>query len=277
MKKMWILTMLTATCLAAAPVYAADWQYEVNELRKDIRDLHQKLYSIDEKPASAENSGSSQMRDKIDEYGATLHRINERLDGLEMQIKQYNDNLDKFNQKTDIRLKVLENRKAGVADNSAVAADTATPAPEMLAAPSAANLANGNGVINGNKPEDMYAAAMQAYNNALYDEAELGFEDIIKQFPNHSLAGNAQYWLGEVYSKQGNLNKAKAAFKNGYEKYKNGNKGAESLYRLGVTLANQKNSKGACIVFMSFAGEFPKAGADLSKKVKAEAQKLGCK
>ena len=123
----------------------------------------------------------------------------------------------------------------------------------------------------------MYANAMQAYNNALYDEAELGFEDIIKQFPNHKLAGNAQYWLGEVYSKQGNSNKAVQAFKNGYEKYKNGNKGADSFYRLGVTLANQKNTKGACVVFMSFAGEFPNANADLSKKVKAETQKLGCK
>ena len=50
------------------------------------------------------------------------------------------------------------------------------------------------------------------------------YEDIIKQFPSHSLAGNAQYWLGEVYTRQGNLSKATAAFKKGYEKYKNGNK-----------------------------------------------------
>ena len=169
-----------------------------------------------------------------------------------------------------MRLKVLESRKLGVEAPVAAASVPSTSAP-------AQNAASANGVVNGNKPEDMYAAAMQAYNNGLYDEAELGFEDIIKQFPSHGLAGNAQYWLGEVYTKQGNLNKATAAFKKGYEKYKNGNKGADSLYRLGVTLANQKNTKGACVVFMSFAGEFPKANADLSKKVKAEAQKLGCK
>ena len=252
-----------------SPLCAADWQQDINELRQEVRQLHQKLYSMDEKPADTENSGNAQMRDKIDEYGATLHRINERMDELEKKIKQYNDNLDKFNQKTDVRLKVLESRKAGIEAPSAL--PTAPVVNESAVAPGDA------GVVNGNKPEDMYANAMQAYNNALYDEAELGFEDIIKQFPSHALAGNSQYWLGEVYTKQGNFNKAKWAFKNGYEKYKNGNKGADCLYKLGVTLENQRNNKGACVVFMSFAEEFPKANAELSKKVKAEAQKLGCK
>ncbi|MBR1601516.1 MAG: tetratricopeptide repeat protein [Alphaproteobacteria bacterium] len=267
MKKVLINILFLGVFCVVSPLYAADWQQDINELRKDVRELHQKLYSIDEKPVSTENSGNAQMRDKIDEYGATLHRINERMDELEKKIKQYNDNLDKFNQKTDVRLKVLENRKMSTEETSI-----------MTSSPVISNSAPINGgIVNGNKPEDMYASAMQAYNNALYDEAELGFEDVIKQFPSHALAGNSQYWLGEVYTKQGNLNKAKQAFKSGYEKYKNGNKGAESLYRLGVTLANQKNTKGACVVFMSFAGEFPKATADLNKKVKTEAQKLGCK
>ena len=270
MKKICLYALFSGILLAAYPLKAADWQQDINDLHKDIRELHQKLYNMDEKPAEANNSGNTQMRDKIDEYGATLHRINERLDELDKKIKKYNDDLDKFNKKTDVRLKVLESRKAGI--ETPIEATSAANISESV--PSVKSV---GGIINGNKPEDMYSAAMQAYNNGLYDEAELGFEDIIKQFPSHSLAGNAQYWLGEVYTRQGNLSKATAAFKKGYEKYKNGNKGADSLYRLGVTLANQKNTKGACVVFMSFAGEFPKANADLSNKVNAEAKKLGCK
>lgn len=268
MNKLYLSILLISMFVVGGPLYAADWQYEINELRKDVQELHQKLYSIDEKPDTTENSGNAQMRDKIDEYGATLHRISDRLDELDKKIKQYNDELDKFNQKTDVRLKVLESRKMG-AENMVIS-DVATPIADVTSS-------GNNGVLNGNKPEDMYANAMQAYNNALYDEAELGFEDIIKQFPKHNLAGNAQYWLGEVYVKQGNLNKAQVAFKDGYQKYKNGNKGADSFYRLGVILANQKNINGACVVFMSFSEEFPKANAELSKKVKAEITKHGCK
>ena len=125
--------------------------------------------------------------------------------------------------------------------------------------------------------DDMYAAGMQAYNSGLNDEAELAFKNILSQYPKHGLASNAQYWLGEVYTKQGDLNNAKIAFKNGYQNYKNGNKAPDSLYRLGITLENLKDNKSACIVFMSFDVEFPKANAELKRKAAAEAKKLGCK
>ncbi len=124
---------------------------------------------------------------------------------------------------------------------------------------------------------EMYASGMEAYNSGYYDEAELAFQHILEQFPKDKLAGNAQYWLGEVYLKQNNYNKAIVAFKNGYEKYHDGNKAPDSLFKLGLTFKNQKENQKACIVLSSFSSEFPKANADLAKRVKGEATKLGCK
>ena len=111
----------------------------------------------------------------------------------------------------------------------------------------------------------------------MVDEAEIAFQQILKQYPNDKLAGNAQYWLGDIYFKQGNYDKAKVAFKNGYEKYHNGNKAPDSLFKLGLVFKAQKENKKACIVLSSFGAEFPKANADLAKNVKKEAAKLGCK
>lgn len=125
--------------------------------------------------------------------------------------------------------------------------------------------------------EEIYANGMEALNGGMYDEAEMAFQQILSQYPNDKLAGNAQYWIGEVYFKQGNYNKAKVAFKNGYEKYHNGNKAPDSLFKLGLTFKANKENKNACIVLSSFGAEFPKANADLAKRVKAEAAKLGCK
>lgn len=125
--------------------------------------------------------------------------------------------------------------------------------------------------------EEIYANGMEALNGGMYDEAEIAFQQILSQYPNDKLAGNAQYWVGEVYFKQGNYNKAKVAFKNGYEKYHNGNKAPDSLFKLGLTFKANKENKNACIVLSSFGAEFPKANADLAKRVKAEAAKLGCK
>lgn len=125
--------------------------------------------------------------------------------------------------------------------------------------------------------DEIYANGMEALNGGLYDEAEMAFQQILTQYPNDKLAGNAQYWIGEVYFKQGNYNKAKVAFKNGYEKYHSGNKAPDSLFKLGLTFKANKENKNACIVLSSFGAEFPKANADLAKRVKAEASKLGCK
>lgn len=125
--------------------------------------------------------------------------------------------------------------------------------------------------------EDMYASGMQAFNGGYYDEAELAFQHILQKFPKDKLAGNAQYWLGEVYYKQGNFQKAKLAFKTGYENYKGGNKAPDSLFKLGMTMKSLQENKNACIVFMSFGEEFPKADAELAKRVKAESSRLGCK
>ncbi len=91
------------------------------------------------------------------------------------------------------------------------------------------------------------------------------------------MASNAQYWLGEVYYKDGNYAKAAVAFGKGYENYKNGNKGADSLYKLGLSMSMLGKDPEACAALKNVAVEFPKADAELKNKAKSQAQKLGCK
>lgn len=147
-----------------------------------------------------------------------------------------------------------------------VAVKKAAPAPAKKAEPAAADNA-----------QAIYDKAMKAYNAGSYNEAEKAYEDILTRFPNHALASNAQYWLGEVYLKRGQYSKAKVAFKDGYDNYKNGNKGADSLYRLGTTFVLLDDNHRACLILMSFDDEFPKANAELKSKVNVEKIKLNCK
>lgn len=124
--------------------------------------------------------------------------------------------------------------------------------------------------------EEMYKNGMQAYNAGLTDEAEIAFKEILQKHPKHNLAGNAQYWLGETYLKTGELGKAKQAFKSGYQDYPKGNKSADSLFKLGVTLVKLNDRRSACVVYTSFAGEFPNADANLKKRVENEKKKIDC-
>lgn len=296
-----IVAVFTAAGISAAN--ADELRQELNTLREDVKILQRQVYYGNEKADKAAGAENTEWRDKLNSHDESLRKLEGRIDVLEHQIKQYDEKLDRISRDLEVRFKILEGR--------AIPENLSAPAPKLPAihaAPVASGAAAAvvgdsisgsdlaplegevqkteadvavkveeNSVINANKPDTMYANALEAYNRGLYDEAELGFEDLVKQFPQHKLAGNAQYWLGEVYTKQNNLKKAKIAFNDGYAKYKNGNKAADSLYRLGVTLKNMQEKDKACVVFMSFAEEFPKAGAELQNKVKNESQKLGCK
>ena len=59
-------------------------------------------------------------------------------------------------------------------------------------------------------------------------------------------------------------------------KFNKGIADVENIEQEKVNKANKEN-KNACIVLSSFGAEFPKANADLAKRVQAEASKLGCK
>lgn len=295
--------LMTFCAAFASPAAAADWQQELNTLREDVKVLQRQVYRGIETNEKAASAANSDVQVKLTNWEETVRQVNGRLDELDHKVKSLDEKLDKINRDMEIRFKILEGRPvpshlsapapmpvqtydAPVAENGAKSAvgdqirgddlapiDGPSPQTFNTEPPAPASIPT----IKTTTAEDTYAMAMQAYNNGLYDEAELAFEDILKQHPQHNLAGNAQYWLGEVYVKQNNLNKAKIAFKNGYQNYHNGNKAADSLYRLGITLENLKETKNACIVFSSFNAEFPQANADLKNKAAAEAKKLGCK
>jgi tol-pal system protein YbgF len=44
-----------------------------------------------------------------------------------------------------------------------------------------------------------YQAAFKLLKESRYDEAAAAFTAFLKQYPDHELASNAQYWLGEVH------------------------------------------------------------------------------
>ena len=309
MKLLNFIVIIGIALMMNSNVSAADLQTELSQLKEDVMVLQRQMYRGVESVDKSVTAQNSEVQVKIGQYDETIRALNGRLDEMDYKIKQNSDKLDKMNRDIEIRFKILEGRQIPAnlsapapkmpVTYSAPVADSAAPmvAGEKIKGDDLAPIGGMNNppplpeeqpqnlalptvqpqVINANNPDDMYNNAIEAYNNGFYDEAELAFEDILKQFPNHRLASNAQYWLGEVYTKQGNLNKAQSAFKEGYEKYKNGNKAPDSLYRLGMTLESLNEKQKACIVFLSFADEFPKANADLMQKTQNKVKALGCK
>lgn len=64
-------------------------------------------------------------------------------------------------------------------------------------------------------PEVVYERSYESLLRRQFGDAEVGFRGFLKQHRDHSLAGNAQYWLGETYYVQGDYKQAAQAFLSG--------------------------------------------------------------
>ena len=124
-------------------------------------------------------------------------------------------------------------------------------------------------------PEKLYELSYESLLRRRYGEAEAGFRSFMLKNPEHELAGNAGFWLGETYYVQSNYRAAAQAFLSGYQKYPTNRKAPDSLLRLGMSLNQLGQKDQACAAFATIEAKFPKAAGTL-KRAQDESDKAGC-
>lgn len=126
---------------------------------------------------------------------------------------------------------------------------------------------------------DAETAYQTAYGYLLqqdYGAAQVAFKEFLERYPTAPLAGNAQYWLGETHYVRGAYKNAAVAFLKGYEKYGDGNKGADSLLKLGMSLGKLRQNAAACSSLGELAKRYQNAPAATLQRARAEMGKLRC-
>lgn len=260
-----------------------DLQREIQVLREDVMYLQKESYEMkNQREEQPELPGDITV--KLGEYDETIRKINGRLDVVEFNVKELTGKLNKMNKDFDIRFKMLEGVPI-TGDGEGVGTDVAAEKFKAPVAVDAPKSVTGDAVskgedlpeIKGKTAEEIYKAGLEALKAADYPTAEANFESILIRFPDDRLAGNAQYWIGEVYYGRKEYQRAAVAFAKGYENYKNGSKGADSLLKLGMSMRELKKTSDACAAFTSLKTEFPNAPEGMKKKAAEEARKLNCR
>jgi tol-pal system protein YbgF len=89
-------------------------------------------------------------------------------------------------------------------------------------------------------PERAGAAAADAYRGAVdllragqHDAAVASFRALVKRHPDHELADNAQYWIGEAFYARKDYATALAEFRTAVDRYPRGNKVPDALLKVG--------------------------------------------
>jgi len=281
----------------------------LDRLERDMNLLQRQIYRSNTGPggspvAVTPGDGASALS-----YEVRLGQIEEQMRALTGQVEEANFHieevkrrLDKLASDVDLRLGALEHPAsstpavAAAPGHGSVAANAPRGAGTNPAEPASRSGVLGqvpdggdndqSGARGGDSPETAAAilpsgAAQDQYNHAFgllrqadYPAAEQALRAFVKRYPSDSLAGNAQYWLGETYFVRKDYSGAAAAFAEGYQKYPKGGKAADNLLKLGMSLGNLGQKTDSCRAYSRLDRDFPNSPA--RDRAADEKKKLGC-
>lgn len=107
-----------------------------------------------------------------------------------------------------------------------------------------------------------YDASFDLIKARDFDNAEKAFNAFLRKYPNSQYAGNAQYWLGEVYLVQGNnLAEAGKAFAKVAQNYPEHNKVPDALYKLADVERRLGRADRARGIYQQVIEQYPSSSA----------------
>ena len=124
-------------------------------------------------------------------------------------------------------------------------------------------------------PDDLFLRSEKALLQLQYTDAESGFREFVAKYPEHNLAGSAEFKLGETFWAQQNYGDAAQAYMSSYKQYPKGRRAPDSLLKLGLSLARLGQKDQACTTMGSVDAEFPSA-VEVKKRAQAEFKRAGC-
>ena len=125
-------------------------------------------------------------------------------------------------------------------------------------------------------PEERYQSAFNLLRRQQFDRAAEALRQFILDYPDDTLTGNAQYWLGETYYARGMYNEAVTEFKVGVQTYPDSNKAPDNVLKLGMALGNLGQTRDACITFRYLLDTFPDAAAAVKRRANLERDRQNC-
>jgi TolA-binding protein len=276
---MLAVAFLLGGCTSVSEVTGTASQSELLQLRNDLATVQR---SVQQARARAEGV-SAQVEGKLREQSAESERqaaaLARRVDGLTTTLGNLSTRVDELG----TRLEALTREtRAAAARGGAGPAATPAPAPAPTpsrtpppaAGPAPRQPAGGTPPAAGRlQPRDIYQAAYIDFSKGSYALAVAGFGEFLRRFPEHDLAGSAQYWIGEAhislargYANAGQADQATQALEQAVREFRKvvanhprSDKTPTALYKEALTLIELKQPALAQSRLQYLVDNFPQA------------------
>lgn len=262
-----IIMVLCVVCPARADLQTDMMNDKIERLDREMTLLQKKVYEADNmsrrrrgstEDHSVSSDGLSELYGQLDAQNTVIADLTRRTEELSFAVAELKEQIRKMNADIDMRFQTL-------------------PAPVTIVpgAPAVPQKKPDMRRIE-NEDKEAYDAAYDLLKKGKYAEAEKAFTVFMRDYPESTLAGNANYWLGETYYARGQYEVAAGIFSDGLTQYAKSSKAPDNLLKLGMTMAQLKKKDEACGFLTLLPEQFPKASDTLKKRAEAEARKLAC-
>jgi len=243
---------------------------DIGEIKKGLADVLNEMeklrqeFSFVQGTIETSDHDKGQVRDSLKSLGASVAVLNERAASIEAALKE----ALKRDEAIKLSLETNEKRVAGVQE-SVLSLDYRTSVLEGKPPIKALDGKSAKGVIPPAgkpskkspkaKPEDAYAAGSKAITAKEYKKAIDVFSAFLDDYPEHKLAGNAAYWLGEAHYAKGDYEKAALEFDKAIKKYPASEKTPAAMLKEAFSLDKLGMKKEARALLEDLVSTYPKA------------------
>lgn len=168
------------------------------QLRADVAALQLALQRAKSETDTANAQADRRGREHAAEANRQLAALTTRLESLSGTLASLTGRVDEMNTRVEAlnrQLRTAAPRPGAAPPVPAPGSAAATPPPAPSPPPTGAPRPT-TGAL---QPQDIYQASYLDFSKGSYALAIAGFREFLRRFPEHGLAGNAQYWIGEAH------------------------------------------------------------------------------
>jgi TolA-binding protein len=266
-----LAALLFGGCASVSDVTGVATQQDLLDLRTELARVQKSALQGKADAESAVAQLEKRQRERTAEHDRHLQAIAQRLEGLSEGFTSLSARIDDLNARTEALGRQMRGATAVPAPlpptaTARPAAPAPTPAP---AEPTPTSRPSTNAL----QPQDIYQAAYIDFSKGSYPLAVAGFREFLRRYPDHALAGAAQYWIGEAhfsmartFTNAGQADKSTEALEQAVQEfrkvqanYARSDKAATALYKEALALLDLKQPAVAQARLQYLVDNFPQA------------------
>lgn len=253
------LSLVTSISFAVAPVVDESENFAIASGSEPVAE---QALAHDDRPSFTQSTSSS---NQIAQLLNQIQELQQTVQELRGQIDNQNHTIETIKNQQLTLYKDLDQRLSAVKAPAEKIEAPKIDAPPKEFKPSA----------NRQNPAEEQIAYMAAYNFIEHHEfkkASLALQEFIQKYPQSAYTPNAEYWLGEVLLQEKNYAAAMSHFENVVNNFPSSNKHAASLYKLGVSLAENGQLNDARTKYLALIQQYP--DSDTARLAQKQLQQL---